>query len=415
MRRMVTIAILMSAGIVLLVLLGSGSVRAQTAASDQRLVDSLVEQIKAAKAEMARRAAAEEQATAPDETQKKAEKPAEKPKAAKKPTRTQKEEGGLGIGTDRYRLLRQGTGLPSSGLGGRYDLSETPEDILNRIRAERAAAGGQGPKGTEAKPAEEGGIPMESGLRNFREMIKQYSPDRVYLAQPKVPTGIVGTGMLPGPPGGATVSRVTGVQLPDPSTQPDEYAQALTDQFGVRAALPQFADPSLRSTYEAQRFRNLLFNDQGVYVAPGNANISQLYNTYKTFQSLPGESNSLGKRDAYVANSQNFVSSTYRGSIYSNPYSNDPYARSVSPYTTQSKYSSTGYYSLDTRESFSDYYQRELGVNATFVPGSASRLYEINTVKQWTNTIRDYYGTQIRPGEKTFADTYRLYSGERRY
>jgi hypothetical protein len=109
------------------------------------------------------------------------------------------------------------------------------------------------------------------------------------------------------------------------------------------------------------------------------------------------------------------VNPTYRGSIYSNAYSGDPYVRSYSPDTTQSRYSSSGYYSMDTRESFSDYYQREIGVSNAFVPGSASRQIEVNTVKQWTDTINQYYGTNTAAGTNTFTDTYRLYSAQRKY
>jgi hypothetical protein len=422
MRKILTVTILASAGLALVLLLGWSSVQAQTAPAGKGAADTLSERIKAAKAkaEADRIAAEGEPGTAAEETQPaEEEKPKEKPKATKKPvSRPTEGAGTTGTAEDPYGSPRDTTSLPMTGpqdVLQRYDVNATPEQKLMRIRAIRAAEAAK-TKGTEAKkPAEAGGIPVDAGLRNYRELVKQYSPDRVYLSQPQVPTGIVGTETLPGLGAAAERARENSGQLPDPSKNPDEYEQMLKQQYGVRGALPEFTDPSLRSTYEAQRFRNWLFSDQGVYVDPGKTDVSQLYNTYQAYRSLPPQSNSLGKRDSYVPNSTDFVNPTYRGSIYSNAYSGDPYVRSYSPDTTQSRYSSSGYYSMDTRESFSDYYQREIGVSNAFVPGSASRQFEVNTVKQWTDTINQYYGTNTAAGTNTFTDTYRLYSAQRKY
>jgi len=424
MRKTLAILVLAGVGLGLLFFLGSVGAQAQSASPDKNQVDSLVERIKAAKADVERRESEDEngkplQLTKPDQ---RSAKEKAKETEAKKTEVSRKEEGrAANILADRY--LREAGEIPRMGprdILRRYEVGLTPEEILKRIRESRATEAEAQKKGQEKKP-DEGGIAQESAPRDYRELAKEYSPDRVYLAQPRVTVGPIGAETLPGrkdmPSAGMTeIRRSTGPsEFPDPNKDLDRYQALLTDRFGVRGELPQFIDPSLRSTYEAQRFRNWLTNEQDVRVEPGRMDVSQLYSTYRAFQSLPEVNKSLGRRDAYVPNSTNYLTPAYRGSIYSQPFSSDPYARNYSPNSTQSKYSSPDYYSLNTRESFSDYYQREYGVSNAFVPGSAARQYEVNTVKQWADSLRQNYGIDVRPGERTYSEMYRLNTSMPRY
>ncbi len=185
---------------------------------------------------------------------------------------------------------------------------------------------------------------------------------------------------------------------------------AAESKFGTSEDLTRYADPNLVKTYKASEAKRALMRNSDVNVDKGSVSLTDLNRTYRQLSRVSTASRSLGRRDTYVPNSTNFLDNTYKGSIYSRSYSVDPSYRNSARNLTQTK-STGGYYNLNTREAYSDWYQREYGVGRSYVPTSASRQYEVNTMKQWEDDLRRDRGINVRSGTMTYAEMYHLRTG----
>ncbi len=414
-------AILLTLGglLVLLLVLGSPAA-AQARPKEGTEVDSLIERIKLARArderlhgdgtKPVRTAVSPDREAPPKETTE-----TEPRDANAEKVRAQRAAEREKMATNPQQYVKD-MGTPSATPGAGAEDSVT--GLVGRIRASRSEEA-EKEKAEREKAAKEGVTRETTGVEP-RMPAADVSTYRRFLTPMRDVSGTVGgealrdTTAAPARATEAGAAARSG-ELPDPSKDPSAYEARVRADMGPRGDLPAYADKSLLGVYESDRYGRLLSQARDVQPNPGGTNASQAYKAYQALQRNPDTGSIIGQRDVYVPNSATFINPTFRGSIYEIPYSTDPFRRNYSDLTTQSKYSSAGYYNLGVRESFQDYYTREYGVSRAFVPGaSSSQNFEVNTVKQWTQQIRQDYGVDIRPGAATYGDLYRIQTGLRK-
>ncbi|HUV38820.1 MAG TPA: hypothetical protein VMY39_04370 [Planctomycetota bacterium] len=313
--------------------------------------------------------------------------------------------------TDPNELRRRVGSIPRQGprdLLGAYDSEDSTENILKRIRQARS---GESERGREQEAEER--VSPEPGLRGLPGEVPDYSLETKVDRDLERRLSGVGMGMLPGDRAqryqgiGGPTRGLGSATLPDPSTDLRDYNTRMVREFGERGALPGNVNPDLVNEHETRRFGRWLTDDFDARLETGGVSLPDAYKAYRDLHALGPRNTSLGRRDTYVPYSTDYLSPTYRGTIYGNYYSSDPYQRSYAPDLSRSKFSNESYYNNDVTQSFSDYYQREYGVGPSFVPESSSRYYDVNTMKQWQNQLR-WQGIDTRGAANTYSDLYRL-------
>ncbi|KPJ55770.1 MAG: hypothetical protein AMS16_03665 [Planctomycetes bacterium DG_58] len=422
MRKLLPVLVMTGVALAVLLWWGERWSAAQSPLTPQDEADSLIEKIKAIRAKHEADASGESikrklELTAPGEA-KTDEKTSEEATSKKARPREPVE-----ITEDPYEYLwRMGT-LRYPGrreLLERYSIETDPNELLQRIRESRANQDEKKKKTTGRQETAERPATPEPTPRDYREPLPDYSIDGAYLAPLDQIPDAIGTDALRRQPGPTTrseeISRSTDpTELPDPSKDMDRYQKALRERYGARAGVSQYSYEGLRDTYERNRFKTWLQNQHEARVESNKLDVPQLSKAYDEYQKLPALNESLGRRDVYIPYSQNYLSDTYRGTIYSRPYTSDPVRRNLSAAISQSKYSTLDYFNLNTFDAFADYYQREYGVGRSFVPGSAAGHYDINTMKQWTESLRRDYGIDVGDGRRTYAELYKLYTSKPGY
>ncbi len=418
MRKFLPALVITGVAVAVLLSWGGRWAAAQSSLSPQEEADSLVERIKALRAK-------HEAAASGESTKRKIElsAPGEAKTDEKVTSKKARPRKPVEITTDRYEYLRRMGTARYPGrreLLERYTIGTSPSELLQRIRESRAAEDEKGKKTTARKETARRPGTAEPTPRDYREPLPDYSLESGYFSPlGQIPDAIgadaLGKQPVPTRRGEEITRSIDPSQLPDPSKDMDRYQKALRERYGARGSVSQYSYERLRGTYERGRFSEWLQNQHEVRVESDKLDVPQLSSAYEQYQRLPPINESLGRRDAYIPYSQNFLSGIYRGTIYSRPNTSDPARRDWAAAISQSKYSSQGYFNLDTFDSFSDYYQREYGVGRSFVPGSAAGHYDLNTMKQWTESLRRDYGIDVGDGRQTYADLYRIYTGKPGY
>ena len=305
---------------------------------------------------------------------------------------------------DYLEELRRGG---DKGLTERYKTESTVRGLLEKMKEkDRETLGEKKEEGRRP----EADITERRGPRNFRDLTPDYSLQKEYGLGRQ--GGMIGEGLVP--KAGVTQRKAATAptrELPDILKETAEYEKRLVKEYGERGVVPNpYVDPRLLDIQERQRFNRWLKQDHEVLLDAKGAkrSVGGLFDTYNYFGRLPQVNKSLKYRDAYVPYSQNFLSPALRGTVYSRNYISDTAKRNFNPNVSRSKFSNQEYWNLDVRESYQDWYVREFGVNNSYVPFSTSRQYEINTLKQWSDQMRRDYGVDIRPGQRTYADWYRI-------
>ncbi|HUW55068.1 MAG TPA: hypothetical protein VMZ92_00380 [Planctomycetota bacterium] len=420
MRKLLPFLVAAGVGLALLLLPAGRTARAQSAAD--READSLLERIRSAKSRQQATTSAK-----PDDKKIDLNAPGEgktdKEGTEKDESKAPRRREAVEVITDPYEYMRRMGTMPRAGtrdLLRSYDIERTPNELLERIRESRVTDDRAKKKATERKETALRRTSQQPSTTDYRQGLSDYNLEDKYLSPLSELSDGIGADALRAPASpreaAAELRRSTSpTDLPDPNKNLDRYQKGLREQYGEKGALPQYVDTNLRGTYEAGRFKSWLQNEYGTRVETDQLDVSQLNNAYREFQALPPVNESLGRRDSYIPNSQNFLSDVYRGTIYSQSNTIDPGRRNWSPSFSQSKYSTADYYNLNTFDSYSDYYEREYGVSKAFVPGSSARHYDINTMKQWEDSLRRDYGMDSRAGDRTYADLYRLYTSKPGY
>jgi len=411
MRGFLSSFLLAALAVTVILWLGAGEVRAQTPSAVQEEADTLLERIRAAKAKS-------EGASAQDTGIDLSTPSERKKKAAEKDTEDTAERRRTPARTitDPYAYTRSmtlGSGLGARDVLQRYELGTSSQQLLGRIRGSRPSEEKPRDEATTESPRPETTTPERpffdrpTGLRDYRHLAPDYHLESRYSTDVSRTTELLG---------GSDLARSSARdELPDPKKDFDTYQAILKKELGARGQVSRYADPNLRGTYETKRFGNLLSEQYDVDIDLKRQDAASAYSTYRQFQRLPDVSTQLGKRDTYIPYSTNYLSSTYRGTIYDTSSSSDLLSSRSVASPTYSRLSNLNYFNLNTRESYADYYEREYGVSRSFLPGSSARHYDLNTMKQWSAQLNRDYGVDVRAGSQTYADLYRLHTSKPGY
>jgi hypothetical protein len=393
-------------------LMGSSAFAQATDYQTDYETKALLDRIKASKTEAAQEPAKDEvpkiRLSTPQEEKLKEKKKAEAAKKEKpqRPTKPVLESYQSG---EYLRSLGIFPILNPDEVAGLYQPETVPGKVLKGGKEGAEAKRGAKPEDVTVRKA---------SVRDYRNLAQEYDLQRKYAPYNQQLPGVVASGALPGevrtPVGRAiTPGNEMPAAVPDPAIDKEAYEKLMKGVFGEKGALPPSADPNLVKTYEVQRFQRWLQQDFEARVsAQSNVTVPQLFSTYNMFQNLPPTNRAQQYRDVYVPNSQDFINPSYRGTIYGQPFIDDPYRYNYNPNITQSKYSNADYFNMNTKQGFQDWYVRDMGVNNQFVPDGVNRNYDMNTIKQWTTSFRENFGVDLRVGAQTYGDYYRMWTSK---